>query len=93
MARPPKQTGYAMDNRWREKLRISNILTRLDQAAAGEIEMSQTSLAAAKLLLSKVIPDLTRTTVGGDPESPLQVNVNLSLTDKELIERYRKWKK
>lgn len=60
MARPPKKDRYPAEERWKEKIRISKIIGILDQAACGEIEMSQSALASAKLLLSKVVPDLAR---------------------------------
>lgn len=72
-----------MDERWKEKLRISNIFTRLDQAAAGEIEMSQTSLAAAKLILSKVVPDLSRAEVSGPDGGPIKQSVEVRFVDTE----------
>lgn len=40
---------------WKEKIRISMILNRVDKQALGEIEMTPMQMEAAKFLLNKVI--------------------------------------
>jgi hypothetical protein len=44
---------------WRDKIRISEIITRLNKCAEGEVEMTPTQVKAATTLLSKVLPDLS----------------------------------
>ena len=48
--------------RWRCKERIGNIMARLDKHAKGEVEMSPTQVAAARLYLDKTLPSLAATT-------------------------------
>lgn len=78
---------------------MRNVLADFFHRNAGELdalfhqikdESPKEAFKAVMETAEYVMPKLQRTTVGGDPESPLQVNVNLSLTDKELIERYKK---
>ena len=48
-----------LNDRWREKIQITQILNRLNACMRGEIEMTPVQIQAAKILLSKVAPDLT----------------------------------
>jgi hypothetical protein len=48
-----------LNDRWREKIQITQILNRLNACLRGEIEMTPVQIQAAKILLSKVAPDLT----------------------------------
>ena len=48
-----------LNDRWREKIQITQILNRLNACIRGEIEMTPVQIQAAKILLSKVAPDLT----------------------------------
>jgi len=41
-----------------EKIRAGRILKRMQAAALGEIEVTQQEIAAARLVLGKVLPDL-----------------------------------
>lgn len=43
----------------RARIRVGMIVTRLQKHVAGEIELSQTQVAAANVLLKKVLPDQT----------------------------------
>ena len=42
----------------RERIQVGMILDRLHKHMVGEVEMSSTQLQAAKILLSKALPDL-----------------------------------
>lgn len=44
---------------WRSPRSVGKIITRVQRHAAGEVEMTSTQIAAAKLYLSKTIPDLS----------------------------------
>lgn len=49
--------------------------------------------AAFKLFNSVIeyhVPKLNRNTVVGDPDNPVDINYNISSTDKEILERYQK---
>jgi hypothetical protein len=60
---------------WKEKIRVGVILDRLSKHVDGEVEMSSTQIKAAEILLKKVVPDVARTEVAGDEESPITVKV------------------
>lgn len=60
---------------WKEKIRVGVILDRLSKHVDGEIEMSNTQIKAAEILLKKVVPDVARTELAGDEESPITVKV------------------
>ncbi len=55
----PQRIGRRHQDEWRAKIRVTAVVQRLNKCALGEIEMSPTELGAAKLLLSKVLPDLS----------------------------------
>ena len=43
----------------RERIQTGMILERLDKHVLGELEMTSTQIQAARILLSKTLPDLT----------------------------------
>jgi len=61
-----------LTERWREKIRLSQIINRLDQCAVGEIDMTPSQLKAADMLLKKLVPDLNRTELTGPDNGPIQ---------------------
>lgn len=50
-------------------------MDRLQKHVEGTLELSATQINAAKILLSKVIPDLNRTTHEGDVDKPIQSKI------------------
>jgi hypothetical protein len=56
----------------REKIKVGNIIDRLEKHVAGEIELTAAQVTSAKILLDKSISNAP-TIVGGDPENPLQI--------------------
>lgn len=68
-----------MDDRWREKISISRIFTRLQQGFHGEVDLTPEQIAAAKLILSKVVPDLARTEHTGKDGKDLTLMSDLEL--------------
>lgn len=48
---------------WREKIRVSVIITRLEKHANGETEMTPTQVKAAQVLLDRVMPTLSASEV------------------------------
>lgn len=46
---------------WRRRIRdsMAQVIPRLEQCASGELELSQTQIKAAQILMAKVLPDLT----------------------------------
>lgn len=62
---------------WREKIRVSVIITRLEKHANGEVEMTPSQVKAAQVLLDRVMPTLsasevTRKTEAINPEQLIQ---------------------
>ena len=60
-------------NEWRERIKSGLILSRLEQAALGELEMTPSALKAAEIVLRKTLPDLARTEVTGDEGGPQEL--------------------
>jgi hypothetical protein len=60
---------------WRCKKRIGHLMARLNQHAAGEIELSTTQVAAIRLYLDKTLPSLASTQHTGDKENPVSFTV------------------
>jgi hypothetical protein len=57
---------------WKEKIRAGVILDRLIKHVNGEIEMTNSQIKAADILLKKTVPDLARTEVTGKDGEPQQ---------------------
>ena len=57
----------------RDKLRIraSQLLNRLESCANGKVELSAAQVQAMRIVIGKVVPDLKRVEMTGDPEKPL----------------------
>lgn len=53
---------------WRCKQKIGSMMSRLQRHGEGEIEMTPTQIQAAKLYLSKTLPDLQSVQHSGDPD-------------------------
>ena len=58
---------------WKQKIRASMLINRLQDHAFGEVDMSQTQLKAAEILLRKVAPDLARQEVTGEGGQPQEL--------------------
>ena len=71
---------------WREKIRTSMLINRLQNHVVGRLEMSATQLRAAEILLKKCLPDLQAITHAGDPENPV-VNRTSDLIFERVLER------
>lgn len=60
----------------RAKIQVSNLLTRVNQYAMGELtdeDISPNRLNAIKLLLSKALPDLSSVEITGEGGGPVQI--------------------
>lgn len=67
---------------WRCKKRIGNLMARLNQHAAGEVELTNTQVAAIRLYLDKTLPSLASTTISGDPEgAPIKQTIDVKFVD------------
>jgi hypothetical protein len=74
---------------WRDKIRVSMILNRLQNHIAGSINMSQSQVSAALGLLKKRLPDLTATELSGPGGGPVELASTPLATDEgmKLLER------
>ena len=76
-ARTRKGTdNIPLDDEWRKKIRVSNIMTRLEKGFMGEVKLTAEQINAAKLVLSKLVPDLART------ESKIEHSGNFEVSSK-----------
>ena len=73
------QRGAWTPTKVRERIQTSMLLDRLGNHAVGSIEMTQSQIKAAEILLRKTIPDLKAIEHSGDPQNPVVVK-NLSVT-------------
>ena len=64
-----RRPGFTMSNEHRAKIQNSQVLKALIEHAEGTREMSATQVTAGLGLLRKALPDLSATTIGGDPET------------------------
>lgn len=53
-------------------IRASQLLNRLTKHAKGEVEMSQSQVQAAKIVIGKEVPDLRAIEHSTDPDKPLK---------------------
>lgn len=68
---------------WKNKIKASILAGRLYQHANGEIDMSQSQIKAADILLKKLVPDLARNELTGEGGGPVQVGVSLNISGVE----------
>lgn len=61
------------DEKTKRLIRASQLLNRLTSHANGEIEMSQSQVAAAKIVIGKVVPDLKAVEHTGPEGGPVQM--------------------
>ena len=61
---------------WRDKIQIASIIDRLAKHINDEIDMKPTQLKAAEILLKKVAPDLSNTTLDGNEDKPVRMVVS-----------------
>lgn len=71
---------------WREKIRTSMLINRLQNHVLGRIEMSATQLRAAEVLLKKCLPDMQGVVHSGDPDNPI-VHRTSDLVFDRVLER------
>jgi len=72
-----------MPDSWREKIRTTEIMRRMEKGAMGEVDLSPEQISAAKLVLGKVLPDLARQELTGKDGKDLYDQ----MTDEELEAR------
>lgn len=58
---------------WKRRIQAGVILDRLNKHVMDQIGLSRTQIDAAKIILSKMVPDLARTELTGANGGPLVV--------------------
>jgi hypothetical protein len=74
---PARKNKIGLDDRWKEKIGLGRIIQRLSDHIDGKVELSNTQIQAANILLKKVAPDLAST----------DLNANLKLSFEPLVIR------
>lgn len=72
---------------WKDKIREGVLADRLMKHANGEIEMSNTQIKAADILLKKVIPDLSRAEHTGKDGGAIETK-DITKTDADILALY-----
>ena len=62
------------DEKTKKLIQASQLLNRLISHANGEIELSQSQINAAKIVIGKYIPDLKAIELSGNEDKPIVVN-------------------
>lgn len=57
----------------REKIKVSNIIDRLEKHVAGEIELTPAQVTSARVLLDKSLASLTATELTGKDGGPVEL--------------------
>lgn len=60
------------DDETRAKIKAAMIINRFHDCLEGKIVLDAQQVSVGKALLSKVLPDLSTTTLTGDGDNPLQ---------------------
>ena len=55
-----RKNKITLTDEWKEKIRISHIINRLNQGFDGKVELTSDQIRIADMLLKKVVPDLSR---------------------------------
>ena len=63
------------DDKTKRLIQASQLLNRLISHANGEIEMTQSQVNPAKVVIGKSIPDLKAIELSGDPDAPVSLSV------------------
>lgn len=72
----------------RERIAATKIITKLQKCVEGDIEMDAQQVAAARILLSKVLPDLKATEFSGETKTTHSVDeMTLEQAMKNVLER------
>lgn len=73
---------------WRDKKKSSFIMGRLEKHISGEIELTRTQVASAKLFLDKTLPNLANHQITGKDEGAIRVEHALPEADKAILQQY-----
>lgn len=80
-----RKNKITLSDTWRERIQAGVIMERVQKHFNGEIELTKTQMDAAKLLLSKIVPDLARTEIAQDKDSPFTIQINYPNADNTAV--------
>lgn len=83
-----RKVRQELNDRWRERIQTSMLINRLQDQALGKLDMSQTQIKAAEILLARVAPTLTATELTTVDESATLTEADLLLQLQALIEQH-----
>jgi len=78
-----RKAGFKMHEAQRERIQVSMIVNRLQDCLAGKVELSAQQVNAAKILLGKVLPDLSATELSGGIEQRSVMRMPTPSKDKD----------
>ena len=67
-----KRLRHRHQDEVREKIKVSNIIDRLEKHIDGLIELTATQVASARILLDKSLPSVNAVELSGDPDNPVE---------------------
>jgi hypothetical protein len=70
-----RKRKVTLSDSWKDGIKASVIMGRLYNHVQGETEMSQSQIKAAQIILSKLVPDLSRAEIAGDSDKPIEHKV------------------
>lgn len=63
------------DDKTKRLIQASQLINRLIMHANGEIDMSQSQVNAARIVIGKSIPDMKAVELSTDPEKPIELMI------------------
>jgi urease alpha subunit len=75
-----------LSDSWKEKIRTSMLINRLNSHIFEDVEISQTQMRAIEILLRKVAPDLKAVEVTGNDDNPLAITT----IERVIVDPYKK---
>ena len=88
VAGPKLKPGFRHSDITREKIKISEIVNRLEKCALGKLHMTLAQIRAVSILLNKALPDLIATDVSATFEHRFVVEAPQQLTRREWEDKY-----
>jgi len=73
-----RKNKTTLNDDWKKRIQASQVMNRLQDHLNGEIELTATQINAAKIILSKMVPDLARTEIEADVKTQATLVVNLT---------------
>lgn len=69
-----------LNDDWKKRIQASQVMNRLYSHITGELELTSSQINAAKIILSKMVPDLARTEMTGkDGKDLIPTSVQIQL--------------